>query len=72
MKLKSHLIKKFEQFIQNPKDPNEEKLKTKEIKKKPTKPELTQDEEDGTPDKSDDTEKNLIDELNEYFKKYEK
>lgn len=70
MKLITRHIKKFEQFIQNSKDPNDEKSKHKEIKEKPTKPEPTPDEDEETQDEQEEKEKDIIQEMNDYFKKF--
>ena len=64
MKLIKRKIKTFENFIQNPKDPNE-KHKKETTKKKTEEPDSKDEEAQDTPEKEPD----LIDELNEYFEK---
>ena len=62
MKLINRHIKKFEQFIQNSKDPNEEEKK--ELKKKKLSEPVPED-----PEETDPEEENILDEIKEYFSK---
>lgn len=64
MKLIKRRIKTFENFILNPPDPNE-KHKKEATKKKLPEPDPEDEEIQDAPEK----EKDLIDELNEYFEK---
>ena len=79
MKLIKNRIKMFEQFIQNPKDPKE--INPKDPKKKnknqsKEEEEIDEAEEDELEkdelekdESSGDDEKDILDEINEYFKK---
>jgi len=64
MKLIKRHIQKFEQFIQNPKYPKDE---VKRKCKKEPEPEIQEDDEEIQENPEND-EKDIIDELNEYFK----
>ena len=67
MKIKPHLIKKFEIFIQNSKDPNEKDQPKKNKQKQADEDEETQpDEDEETQDTSED-ESDPIEELKKYF-----
>lgn len=71
MNLKRH-IKKFrafhEQYIQNPKDPNEE---PKEIKKK-KRPDPDPEDEENEDSEDENEEKDIVTEMKEYFEKQKK
>jgi hypothetical protein len=73
MKLITRHIKKFEQFIESPKDSNQKSEKDPK-KKTQSEPGSDKEEMDGTSKDEDDEiqskkEKDLLDELNEYFSK---
>ena len=65
MKLIKRRIKTFENFIQNPPDPNEKHKKEANKKKVPEPDPDDEETQDDQPEK----EKDLIEELNEYFEK---
>lgn len=67
--IKRHVLQ-FEKFIINSKDPNDEKSKHKEIKEKPTKSESTPDEDEESQDEPEEKEKDIVQEMNDYFKKF--
>ena len=69
--IKRHILQ-FEKFIINSKDPNDEKSKHQEIKEKTTKIASTHTEEEESQEESENQEKDIIEEMNEYFKKFEK
>ena len=64
MKLNNRHIKRFEQFILNPKTPTE-KIEIVPKNRNPLEPDADEDEPVGTPEE----EKDLVDEFIEYFER---